>query len=392
MRLLRSGAPVLLCLALAAAVSGCGGHARHPRALAGTLTIYTSLPFEGINAADARATYDAEQLALAQAGAVVGGFKIVLKRLDNATSASGEAEPRMVAADAQMAADDASAIAYIGELTPGSSAESIPILSKAGILQVSPGDTATGLKGATFARVVPSDSDEAVAQLTAMRKLRVKRLYLLKDRSAYGADIAGVATSDAAIYGIDLINPGGRYLGPNTRSLVRDIARSKADAVLYAGVPANSLPALLNGLSLQHRTIRKFASAAVTEAPSWADTTAAARSNTFLSAPGLPRLGLPRAGNQFVNDFVAAYGSHVPWTSGIFGYVAMSGVLDALYRLGPHVGDPRPSVLASFLGTTGLPSALGTYSVVDGQTTFQHYFFTNDETHGVPASFTPGLG
>ena len=60
---------------------------------------------------------------------------------------SGVTRPSDVAAIADAAprdsaANDPTAIAYIGELTPGSSVPSIRVLNRAGILQVSPGDSA----------------------------------------------------------------------------------------------------------------------------------------------------------------------------------------------------------------------------------------------------------
>jgi ABC-type branched-subunit amino acid transport system substrate-binding protein len=296
-----------------------------------------------------------------------------------------------VEANARTAATDASTIAYIGELAPGSSLDAIPALSDAGILQVTPGDTATNLKGTTVARVVPTDSDQAIAQLLAMQKQGVKRLYLVKDATTYGTDIATATRHDAATYGITIVDPRGRYLGFDNRLLLRAIAKSKAGALLYAGSAADALTAFWNQLSAQDAAIKKFASASITEAPAWGQTTLAARENTFLSAPGLPNPGLPRAGIQFVNDFTAAYGSQATWASGIFGYVAMSGVLNALYGIGPHVVSPRAQVLAAFLATTNLPSALGTYSIVDGQTTFQHYFFTRCNRSGCHLGYTPGL-
>ena len=392
MRALRFAAPAFLCLALAVGVSGCGGSAKHQRTPAGTLSIYTSLPFEGPGATDARSVYDAEKLALSQAGGMVNGFKVVLKRLDDASSSTHGWDPAMVAANARTAAADNTTIAYIGELTPGSSLASVPVLDHAGILQVTPGDPATGLNRTTFARVVPSDGDEAVAQLLAMRSLGVKRLYVLRDRTTYGRDIAGVATRDAASYGVEVVDPGGKHLGPDTRPILRAIKRLEVDALLYAGSPGDSVAEFWNTLSLTAPTLKKFTSAAVAQAPSWDRTTIAARYNTFLSAPGLPSRGLPRAGIQFINDFSAVYGTQVPWTSGIFGYVAMSGVLEALYRLGPHLGDRRASVRAAFFDIANLPSALGTYSIVNGQTTFQHYFFTRYKGNGGTASFTPGVG
>ena len=379
---------------LALSVSGCGGHSRHARTGARALSIYTSLPFEGPYAPSAAAIYDAEELALAQAGGVVDGFKVVLRRLDDASSGIGST-PTTVGESARIAAGDQSTIAYIGELTPGSSLGSIAILSPAGILQVSPGDTATGLAGRTFARVVPPDSDEAEAQLTEMAKLGVKRLYLLEDRTTYGHDIAAAAISAAATRKIDVVDAAGKYLRADTHALVQAIKKAKVDALLYAGSPSGLVGTFWNALSAADGTIKKFASAAVTSPSSWAQTNAAARYNTFLSAPGLlPSGGLPRAGSQFETDFAATYGSRVPWASGIFGYVAMSGVLSALHGLDLSPKDftavVRAKLTYAFLHTRDLPSALGTYSIVGGQTSFRRYFFTTYNKNGEPSTFTLG--
>ncbi|HEY5317279.1 MAG TPA: ABC transporter substrate-binding protein, partial [Solirubrobacteraceae bacterium] len=171
------------------------------------------------------------------------------------------------------------------------------------------------------------------------------------------------------------------------------IRKAKAGALLYAGSPDSSVTTLWNALSAADPTIRKFASAAVTRAPSWAQTTATARYNTYLSAPGLlPNRGLPRAGSQFETDFAATYGSRAPWASGIFGYVAMSGILEALHSLGRGAKDPRAKVVYAFRHIRDLPSALGTYSIVDGQSSFDAYFFTTYSRYGAPTTFIPGLG
>lgn len=354
-----------------------------------TLSIYTSLPFDGLYAADAQAVYDAEKLALTQTGGMVNGYRVVLRPLNDAAPGTGP-DPVLVGDRARLAAADGNAIAYLGELTPGASRGSIGILSQAGILQVSPGDTATDLAGRTFARVVPPDSEEAAAQLSLMRKLGVRRLYLLADRTTYGHDIATAILSDAAGEGIGVVDPRVRYLGGDTRVLVRAIKQSKADGLLYAGSPDPAVATLWNELAAAEPAIKKFASAAVTASPSWAQTTAAARYDTYLSAAGLEEPRLLRAASQFASDFVAAYGRGTPWVSGIFGYVAMSGVLEAMHSLGPQVRDPRARIVSAFLHLRNVPSALGTYSIVAGQTSFDHYFFTTYNRYGVAKPYVVG--
>jgi branched-chain amino acid transport system substrate-binding protein len=382
-------AAAVACLGIALGLGGCGGHRRHSRASSPTLSIYTSLPFDGLYAPDAQAVYDAEKLALAQTGGVVNGYRVVLRPLNDAAPDTGP-DPVLVADRARLAAADGDTIAYLGELTPGASRGSIPILGQAGILQVSPGDTASGLAGRTFARVVPPDSEEAAAQLSLMRKLGVRRLYLLADRTTYGHDIATATLSDAASEGVTLVDPRARYLGGNPRALVGAIKQSKADALLYAGSPDPAVATLWNELAAADPAIKKFASAAVTDSPSWAQTTASARYDTYLSAPGLQEPRLLRAAGQFASDFVAAYGRGTPWVSGIFGYVAMSGVLEALHSLGPHVSDPRAKMVSAFLHLRNVPSALGTYSILDGETTFKDYFFTKYSRSGVAAPYLLG--
>jgi ABC-type branched-subunit amino acid transport system substrate-binding protein len=352
-------------------------------------SVYTSLPSDGPYAAAATAIYDGEKLALAEAGGVVNGVKVRLRRLNDAGLAPASTATA-VGASARIAAGDQSTMAYIGDVAPGTSSASIPVLSAAGILQVSPADTATHLAGTTFARVVPPDSDEAAAQLAEMGKLGLTRVFVLQDRTTYGRDIATAAVGAAPNYGIEIVDPGGQYVRADIRALVKTIKKSKAQALLYAGSPNSYVAMLWNELSGADSAIRKFASAAVTGAPGWAQTTAAARYGTYLSAPGLPRSELPRAGTQFETDFVTTYGSGAPWTSGIFGYVAMSGVLEAMYKVGPMAKD-RAKVADAFLHTSHVPSALGTYSIANGQTSFDHYFFTTYARDGLPTAPIPGV-
>ena len=78
---------------------------------------------------------------------------------------------------------------------------------------------------------------------------------------------------------------------------MRAIKKSKAGAVLYAGSPSPAVAPFWNALAAADGAIRKFASAAITYTPAWSQTTAAARSNTYLSTPGLVPSRLPRAGS-----------------------------------------------------------------------------------------------
>jgi ABC-type branched-subunit amino acid transport system substrate-binding protein len=224
-----------------------------------------------------------------------------------------------------------------------------------------------------------------------MSRLSVNTVYLVGDRTTYGRDIAAAARSDAADHGIFVLDGRHVYLPANPRALIKAIKKLKAGAVLYAGSPGPLVAPFWNALSAADPAIRKFASATITLAPSWAQTTAAARYNTFLSSPGLSTRALPRAGSQFETDFLATYGDRTLWQSGIFGYVAMSGILEALHSLGERPNNARARVVRAFLRTRNLPSPLGTYSIRRGQTSFRAYFLNTYSRSGGLTTFFPGL-
>ena len=110
----------------------------------------------------------------------------------------------------QAIGDTGHAIAYLGEVLPGASADSIGITNAQGLLQVSPTDTAAeltqkvptvpnspnkfyeslGTYGRTFARVVPTTKVEAVALVHEMQLRGVKSVFVTDDGSEYGRTVA----------------------------------------------------------------------------------------------------------------------------------------------------------------------------------------------------------
>ena len=83
----------------------------------------------------------AEKLALREARGRAGVYNVNYVSLDSSDPETGRWDPGRVAANAREAVQTPNTIAYLGELEPGASAISLPILNEAGILQVSPRDT-----------------------------------------------------------------------------------------------------------------------------------------------------------------------------------------------------------------------------------------------------------
>jgi branched-chain amino acid transport system substrate-binding protein len=354
------------CLAVAAALGGCAKATTTGSTVTGsTLSIYA----RDAGDATSRDVIGAEQLAYQQAGQQVGHFKIAFHVLTNGK----------ISADARTAITDSRTIAYLGELTPHQSADSIGITSAQGILQVSPTDTALELtkataavKGApdvyyqslstyhrTFGRVVPTSDKEAqvLVKVMGMGQQPVRKLYVIDDGSAYGKAIALALTADAKAAGIATVSSGGQ------RPDAAKIKASGADA-MFAGADVGGLPAtarLFDALSAIGPRIRLFGPSPLDAGAFAASLSVAAQRVTTVSAPGFRDSDLNQAGRNFVAKFKAAYNRR-PGPSAIFGYEAMASVLDALRRAGTAAGS-RTDVVKAFFDTKDRSSVLGTYSI-----------------------------
>jgi ABC-type branched-subunit amino acid transport system substrate-binding protein len=375
------------CVALIAGLAACGTATTATTTITGTtLTIYASNPLNGPESAEAQDVLDAEKLALQQAGAKVGRFAIQFHSLNDATSAGWS--PKLIAANARSVIQDATAIAYIGEIDPNASAQSIPITNADQLLQVSPYDTAIGLtqatpavsgspnkyyeslstNGRTFGRVVPSDNNQAKAELQEMQSLGVKKVFIVEDGEPYGDALALAVQQDASKYGITATPPARSSAG---------LAQSGAGALFYGGVSGGvSAPAAVqaavqtfNGAISSSPQLKLFGPSGLDTSSFAAQLSPAAAAATTLSEPGLTTAELPAAGATFLTDFKAAYG-HAPSTQAIFGYAAMQVVLSALRGAGANANS-RVAELNHFIGARNVSSVLGTFSIdKNGDPTF----------------------
>jgi branched-chain amino acid transport system substrate-binding protein len=255
-------------LALAALVCGCGGGDEPARIEGNTATVYSSAPGHGVSAATARAAVAGERRALADAGGRAGDLRIRLRELPTTEDDPDHPwDPALVSTNAHRAADDPSAIAYLGELDYGASAVSLPITNNAGLLQVSPGDGLTSLTQRppgrpravperyypsderSFVRVGPPDLDEAEWLVDRVRDGGGQRVATVFDREIYGRELAGEIAALARRHGIEPVASeefrGGLDQIPE---IARNLAEARPDAVIYLGVAEPATARLLAGI------------------------------------------------------------------------------------------------------------------------------------------------
>jgi branched-chain amino acid transport system substrate-binding protein len=349
--LARAGA----CAALAASLAGCAAAASTVTVSGRTLTIYQSAPTGGAGGQAAQDVLDAERLALQQAGSQVGRYSVRLMPLSGGT----------LSGHARTAIQDTTAIAYLGEVDPGDSADSVGITNAQGLLQVSPTDTALALTvastavpgspshyyeslktyGQTFARVVPNASLEAKALISEMQARGVKRLYVASDGSDYGNALVLALTNDAA-----------------GASVTVQHSSSGADGAFYAGVSPTAAARAFNQIATAAPSTKLFGPSALASAGFISALSPAAAKQTEISSPGFLPSNLPAgAAQSFVTPFRSSFG-HAPAPQAIFGYEAMSAVLAVLKEAGASANN-RATVVHDFLTLKNRQSVLGTYSI-----------------------------
>ena len=423
-------AAAVLAGVLATALAGCGSsHRGHddggggpPPRPPGTLTVYSDLPVgpatgaTGVDesVAQQRSIENGARLALDQSGHTVrygrpgsrGSFHINYRPLDDASPTSGQWSQDLTAANAQTAASASTTVAYIGDFASAATALSLPTLSPAGILQISPWSPYVGFTDSNpangkgdparfypssgtrdFARLVPSDLGEAEAIVQYMQTLGVARLYVLGDVSVFDAAIAQLVANDAPRAGITVVG-----LQPNIDTqtntqprgygqIVAGVAAARPDAVMLGGTAGVGAVALWQELHAKLPDAKLFAPATLAT-PGFLEGVAAAGATcsgpagatvpcypaagaTYVTSPILLARQYPPSAQAVFRAYRRRFRS-APTVYALYGYAAMEDVLKAIRLTGRFTTDRR-RLLYVFLHHLGhLHGVIGDYTI-DGR-------------------------
>jgi branched-chain amino acid transport system substrate-binding protein len=385
-------------LVLLGVLAGCGGDSATTARISGRkLTIYASLPEQGQWSSEALAVRRGAKLALDDVHASVGKYRISYVVLDDSTAKAGTWVPGLIAGNAQAAAADKTTVGYLGEFNPDASAISIPVLNRAGIPQISPADSAAGLTSApiggfpgepekyyptghrTFARVVPSDSVEAVAQVDLQLQMGCTKTYVLDDGSVYGADLASMFQHDAATSGLKIAGMQSYdATATSYASVGSSMTGTGADCVFLSAIAESNAAAVTKAVAAALPLASIFASDGVADGayldPSDGGIPLSLDHRVYITMAPLPQSAYPPASRAFFAKYKRLYGSVEPYA--IYGYAAMSLMLRAIDRAtdgGRRVAD-RGKVLAAIFATRKRRSVLGTYGIEhNGNTTLHQY-------------------
>lgn len=374
-------------VAAAVLLAGCGSSLRPGERIRGRiLTIYFSAPGQGASSLDATAALHGAQIALDRVHARIGRYQIRLRTLDDSTVHSDGWDPNQTTADARLASQDPTTIGYLGDFNSGASAISIPLLNRSGIPQISPGSSAVGLTSTgagaapgepekyyptglrTFARVVPSDADQAKALITAEQASACTSTFVLEDGEVDGEDAALTFALSAQSAGLRVVAiQAFQPQALDYSGLAHSVAASGADCVLISALDEASSVRLTQELARALPSERLFATDGLADAaylsPNLGGLPANLDAHVTVVSPTLPASDYPASGRRFLAEYAARYGAPAP--PAIFGYQAMSLLLSAIVRATDHGHRPadRLSVRAELLSNRRIHGAVGTFRI-----------------------------
>ncbi len=362
----------------------------------GTVDVYSSLPLQGASRPQTTAMVEGIKLALDQRKGKAGETTVKYTSLDDSTAQAGTWTPEATQANARKVAQDDAAVAYIGEFNSGASAISIPLLNEVPIAQISPANTAVGLTsdepGADagepdkyypsgerhYLRIVPKDTIQGAALATLMKEDGCTKAYILNDKEVYGAGLSRNIEGSAKEQGLEIVgNEGIDPKAPNFRSQAATMKSEGVDCFVFSGITANGAVQLYKDVAAALPDAKLYGPDGVAESgfadPAEGGIPANVANRVKLSVATLSPDEYPPDGQKFFDDYEAKYGEANPDPYAIYGYEAMSLVLDTCEELADKCSDKQAMIDALF-NTKGRESVLGTYDIDEnGDTTLTDY-------------------
>ncbi|MGH2714302.1 MAG: ABC transporter substrate-binding protein [Thermoleophilaceae bacterium] len=374
----RTTTTIATALAAALALGGClGDEERSTRIEGRTVTVYTSLPHAGVSAPAARATVAGLQLALEEAGGRAGDLEVDLVELDSSEPGERLWDPDRVSANAEQAADDPRAIAYLGELDYGASAVSVPITNDAGLLQVSPADGLTSLTRAplgrpragperyypederSFVRLVPADELQAEALLARVRDTGAEDVAVLYDGEIDSRELGGILVALARRDGPEPVKTE-EYRGrvEEIPDVVGDLAESRPDVLVYAGIAGPGTGRILAQVDRALPGTPVYATSGMLARDLAVPIPAAPASVSALGTIP-PASEMPVEGRRLLARLRDTKSAAVARPEALYGYEAMRLVLGAIR----DAGADRARVIREALRIRRRRSPIGAYRV-----------------------------
>jgi len=342
-----------------------------------TLRIVSSLPRTGSANAQTTSMVNGIKMAIDEVGGKIGSHTIEYEDMDDASPQRGNWDAAVEAQNASKAITNENVIGYIGTYNSGAAKISMPMLNKAGLVMISPGNTYPGLtKPGTgeknepriyrpsgkinYFRVVPTDDLQGTVAADWSKSMGCKTLYILDDRELYGKGIADVFEKRAKEIGITVLGREGiDNKASNYKALANKIKAANPDLVYYGGTTQTNAAQIAKDL----RSVGVVAKYMVPDGcfeNAFIEAAGASNlnGNTFITFGGLPADQLTGRGAAFRKAYMQKYKTD-PEAYALYGYECGRVLLDSIKRAKTKT---RAGILEAVGQTKDFDGALGTWS------------------------------
>jgi DNA-binding SARP family transcriptional activator/ABC-type branched-subunit amino acid transport system substrate-binding protein len=311
--------------------------------------IASDLPLQGGGRATTLAIAEGIRFVLARHGFRAGNRRVAYQSCDDATAQSGGYDLGKCGLNAKAYADDPSVVGVIGTYNSACASVEIPITNKATdgpLAMLSPSNTNPALTRGTpaefrlhyptgarsFVRIAPPDDVQGAAHALLAKRLGLQRVFVLSDRETYGDVLAGGFRRAAAKLGLDLVGSATwKPKEPSYAHLARRIERSRAQAVLLAGVAYFDGGRVAREIHSRLPHVQLLAGDGFLRIPDFRKAAGAAAIGTYVSYSSAANSGLPAGGQAFLRAFAQAHPGQMSTSfSAAYGAAAAETMLAAI--------------------------------------------------------------
>jgi branched-chain amino acid transport system substrate-binding protein len=352
-----------------------------PAFAATTLKIGIDLPTSGADATNGIPTRNGAVLAIEEANAkgLPGGNKVEADSLDD--TVQGVHDPAQGAQNIKTFIADPAVMGVVGPFNSNVAKAEIPLTNDAGLAQISPSNTNTGLtKGddaktlrsshpntIAYFRVCTTDDRQGAAGAQFARKLGFKKVFVIDDNETYGKGLADVFEADFAKLGGTIL--GHEHITKNQqdfKALLTKVHSLGPDAIFFGGTTSSG-----GGLVRKQMADVGLGSVAYIGGDGISDEefikqTGSAADNSYytVAAPETSKLATAKT-------FIAAYKKRFGEDPGPYSanaYAAAQIIIAAIVKSG--ASPTRAEVLKNVAATTSIDTPIGTIGFdANGDTT-----------------------
>jgi branched-chain amino acid transport system substrate-binding protein len=376
-----------LCALALLLAAGCGGGEEAATGTAGgtaggkTVKIVSDLPLQGAAAERSSQQEEAIRLVLDQRRWKAGATAVAYQACDDSIAKTGLWDAATCRSNAAAYVKDRRVLGVIGTYNSGCAGEEIPILNRADVAMISPGNTAVCLTepstgcangqpaslypsgNRNYARVVPNDAFQGAALAEFAKQEGIAKpfvLYAANDPTSTGQaeNFRGAAQAlGLRLAGYETWDEKAKSYA----SLFGKVKRSGADGVVLAGLTGQNGGQVIkdkvavvgsnDGLPLI--AFDGFAQQATI------DSGGSASKGMFASVPGSAPENLPAKGRALVDDLKGKTDGHPVEQFAPYAGEAAAVLLDAIAKAGPD----RAGIAKAVLATRGGGGILDPYDI-----------------------------